>query len=220
MSKMNIADAALKLGVSKEAIHNRIRRGSLESVVEDGVKYVLLEEGSANTNKQTPKRPYTKLAHEPDARYYKLLEEQNERLQQKVDKLEGETKSLREQKEQMLISERIRIEKIYKDKDEQLKNILNAISSKFLLNTPDSIVLESEELVEAEIESQEEYDEEKSSDLISLKKYLKDKNYTEKKIQKIKDRFKKAAKIDSRIISVGKKHYINTAKFDYSDLMH
>ena len=30
---------------------------------------------------------------------------------------------------------------------------------------------------------------------------------------------KKAAKKDSRIIIVGKKHYINPAKFDYSDLL-
>ncbi len=108
---MNIADAALKLGVSKEAIHNRIRRGSLESVIEDGVKYVLLNSGVASTaNKQTPKRHNNKAAPDSDSKYYKLLEEQNERLQQKVDKLEGETKSLREQKEQMLVQERIRIE--------------------------------------------------------------------------------------------------------------
>ncbi|WP_294964182.1 DNA-binding protein [Sulfurimonas sp.] len=216
MSKMNIADAALKLGVSKEAIHNRIRRGSLESVIEDGVKYVLLKEDGASTNKPSTKRTNTRVMHEADSRYYKLLEEQNERLQQKVDKLEGETKTLREQKEQILIEERIRIENIYKDKDEQLKNILNAISSKFLLNSPSAeLVLESEELVEAEIESEEE-----SNDLISLKKYLKDTKYSDKKSQKIKDRVKKVSKKDSRIVTVGKKFYINPAKFDYSDIIH
>ncbi|PHQ65804.1 MAG: DNA-binding protein [Sulfurimonas sp.] len=221
MSKMSIADAALKLGVSKEAIHNRIRRGSLESLIEDGVKYVLLKQGSASANKQAPRRTNTKVAHEPDSRYYKLLEEQNERLQQKVDKLEGETKSLREQKEQMLVQERVRIEKIYKDKDEQLKNILNAISSKFLLSAPsDELVVESEELVEAEIESEQKPSKEQSSELISLKKYLKDEKYTDKKSKKIKDRVKKVAKKDSRIVTVGKKHYINLNKFDYSDLLH
>ncbi|MFT5835828.1 MAG: hypothetical protein ACI9RG_000721 [Sulfurimonas sp.] len=221
MSKMNIADAALKLGVSKEAIHNRIRRGSLESVIEDGVKYVLLKEDGASTNKPTPKRTNTRVIHEADSRYYKLLEEQNERLQQKVDKLEGETKTLREQKEQILIEERIRIENIYKDKDEQLKNILNAISSKFLLNSPSAeLVLESEELVEAEIESEDNESEEESNDLISLKKYLKDTKYSDKKSQKIKDRVKKVSKKDSRIVTVGKKFYINPAKFDYSDIIH
>jgi ElaB/YqjD/DUF883 family membrane-anchored ribosome-binding protein len=222
MSKLNIADAASKLGVSKEAIHNRIRRGSLECVVEDGVKYVILNSQVASTaNKQTQKRSNTKASHEPDARYYKLLEEQNERLQQKVDKLEGETKSLREQKEQMLVQERIRIEQIYKDKDEQLKNILNAISSKFLLDAPsEEMIIESQELVEAEIETQSET----SSSLVSLKEYLKDKNYSDKKMQRVRKRFKKAAKKvskkDGRIVTIGKKLYINPDKFDYSDLTH
>jgi valyl-tRNA synthetase len=217
MSKISIADAALKLGVSKEAIHNRIRRGSLQSVMEDGIKYVLLPQGTTVSNKQTAKRTNAKIASQPDSRYYKLLEEQNEKLQLKVEKLESETRTLREQKEEMLVSERNKIEQIYKDKDEQLKNILNAISSKFLLNSPDDeFVIESEELVEAEIDSEEK----SPNELVSLKKYLKDENYSEKKAKKIKERFKKAAKKDSRIITVGKKYYINLDKFDYSDLLH
>jgi len=40
MSKMSIAEAAEFFGISREAIHNRIRRGSLESLIEDGVKLV------------------------------------------------------------------------------------------------------------------------------------------------------------------------------------
>ena len=220
MSKMNITDAALSLGVSKEAIHNRIRRGSLESVMEDGIKYVLLKEVSSPANKQVSKRVNTKVAHESDSRYYKLLEEQNTKLQARVEILEGETRSLRDQKELMLIEERIKIEQIYKDKDEQLKNILSSLSSQFMLNAPtDEFIVESQELVEAEIEPEEKYSREQSADLISLKKYLKDGNYSDKKSQKIKDRFKKAAKKDSRIITVGKKHYIDPVKFDYSDLL-
>jgi len=216
MLKMSISDAALKLGVSKEAIHNRIRRGSLKSVVENGVKFVVLDT-QTQVQKATPQRRTTsKKVFEPDARYYKLLEEQNEKLQQKVEKLETQTTTLREQKEQMLIQERIRIEQIYKDKDEQLKNILNAISSKFMLNAPtdDMIESESQELLEVEVEPKEE-----KSDLISLKKYLKDKKLSKKKTQKIKDRFKKIAKKDSRVVVVGKKCYINPVKFDYSDLI-
>ncbi len=216
MAKMSIADAALKLGVSKEAIHNRIRRGSLESMIEGGVKFVILKQTSSVTNKSATKRTNTRRRVEPDVRYYKLLEEQNEKLQLKVEKLEGETKTLRDQKEQMLIAERIKIEQIYKDKDEQLKNILNAISSKFLLNTPSAeFISEEEGLVEAEIEPEEKL----HSKLISLKKYLKDGKFSKRKSQKIKERFKKVAKKDSRIIKVGKKYYINLIKYDYSDLL-
>ncbi|NPA60023.1 MAG: DNA-binding protein [Epsilonproteobacteria bacterium] len=216
MLKMSITDAALKLGVSKEAIHNRIRRGSLDSVVEDGIKFVVLKKDSQALSK-TQRRTSQKKVVEPDARYYRLLEEQNEKLQQKVDKLEGETKDLREQKEQMLIQERIRIEQIYKDKDEQLKNILNAISSKFMLNAPkDELVVNEEELLEVEVEQKD--NKEIKNELISLNKYLKTTNFSNKKIQKIKARFKKVAKKDSRIVIVGKKYYIDLVKFDYSDL--
>jgi len=214
---MSIADAATKLGVSKEAIHNRIRRGSLESIIEDGVKHVLLDSDDTNkqTAKQTPRQTNKRVTHQNDDKYYKLLEDQNERLRQKVDRLETETKSLREQKEQMLIEERIRIEQIYKDKDEQLKNMLNAISSKFLQHTPkQELAIDNEELVEAEIEVNEE-----NSTLISLKKYFKQTSYSAKKLKKLKQKFKKAAKEDDeRFQTIDKKYYVDTSKYDYSDL--
>jgi len=216
MSKLKIADAAIKLGVSKEAIHNRIRRGSLDCVVEDGVKYVMLKPSTKIASTVTKRRATNntpKSSLHVDSKYYKFLEEQNEKLQHKVEKLEGETRDLRDQKEQMLISEREKIEQIYKDKDEQLKNILSTISSNFLLNNP---VNQSEisEPVEVEIEAQES----SSAKLISLKKYLNNQDISDKKKKKIKDRFKKIAKEDNRVIRVGKKLYLDLAKFDYSDL--
>ncbi len=212
MSKLTVADAAIKLGISKEAIHNRIRRGSLKSVIIDGVKLVVLD---AKTITSTPRRITTKQTTNTssnDARYYKLLEEQNAKLQSRVDMLEGETRSLRDQKEQMLIDERTKIEQIYKDKDEQLKNILSAFSSKLMLDTPKDT--NEEEVVEAEVHEKQVPQER----LISLNKHLKSQNFTKKKREKIKEKFKSVAKTDSRIITIGKKHYIDLAKYDYSDL--
>ena len=209
MAKYTVTDAAKKLGISKEAIHNRVRRGSLDSVVEDGIKYVIIEAQvitKASNRTSTKKQPL-----HVDDRYYKLLQEQNTKLQQRVDSLEGETRSLRDQKEQMLIDERKKIEEVYKQKDEQLKNILNAISSKFMLNAPAQEIEDVENIVEVELE------EKPQSNLISLNKYLKQKDFSKKKAQKIKDRFKKHAKNDSRIIKVGNKFYIDLEKYDYSD---
>jgi len=213
MSKLTISDAAEKLGVSKEAIHNRVRRGSLQSVVENGVKMVILD--SKESTKAVSKRATKKTASQVDDRYYKLLEEQNAKLEQKVKTLEGETRTLRDQKEQMLVDERKKIEQIYKDKDEQLKNILNAISTKFMLNAPDDVLESGEELVEAEIEQPLQGEQE--SRLISLNKYIKSREFSKKKSSKIKDKFKKRAEKDSRIITIGKKLYIDLAKYDYSD---
>lgn len=167
MQKMTVAEAAEFFGVSKEAIHNRVRRGSLESEVIDGEKHVYVDENKSKTNptkaKTTPKKTrassQTPRRVEPkvDDRYYNLLKEQNTQLQAKVEKLEGETRDLRDQKEQMLIQERKKIEQIYKDKDEQLKNILNAISSNFILNAPATKKdIEESQHLDAEIEVNEE----------------------------------------------------------------
>lgn len=207
MPKLTIMDAAQKLGISKEAIHNRIRRGSLESVIEEGIKYVLLDETlQAKTSLPTKNN---KTNAQTEERYYKFLEEQNLRLQNRVEILETETRTLREQKELMLIQEREKIEEIYKQKDEQLKNILNAIASKFMLEAP---VIPSAEIesVDAEIEEPK---------LISLKKYLKKNDYSHKKIKKIKEKFEKLSQQEERIIYIDKKYYLDLQNYDYSDLL-
>ncbi len=214
MSKVTIHDAAELLGVSKEAIHNRIRRGSLQSVVEDGIKLVILDK-EESVQPLTKKTTAQKTPHQTPDRYYKFLEEQNEKLQQKVETLEKETRSLRDQKEQMLIEERIKIECIYKEKDEQLKNIINVISSKFMLHAP-------QEMIEGEITEQEEAQETLTQEgrrLISVNKYLKSIDFPKKERNRIKERFERLAKEDARIITIGKKYYIDLQKYDYSDLM-
>lgn len=221
MASMTIADAAEYLGISREAIHNRIRRGSLEVSLIEGVKYVDVNVTSKSISPAKVKKAPTKIVSTQNAqeRYYKLLEEQNAQLQVKVEKLEGETRTLRDQKEDMLIQERIKIEQIYKDKDEQLKNLLHTISSQFMLHAP---LVTQEEHLDAELEEVaeviESVEEEKAT-LISLKKHLKKHEYSQSKQVKIKARFTKKAKKDDRIIVVGNKVYINIAKYDYSDLI-
>ncbi len=216
MSKMTIAEAAEHFGVSREAIHNRVRRGSLESVVENGVK--LVEVNAVAKPTRALSRTNTAKTNASDSRYYKLLEEQNAKLQARVETLEGETRSLRDQKELMLIEERIKIEQIYRDKDEQLKNILNTLSSQFMLNAPVGVqkVRIEEETLEAEIE----HEDENISGVMSLKKYLKKNKISEKKAKKIKVKFKKEAQRDNRIITIGKKYYINLDKYDYKNLLN
>ena len=207
MKNMTVAEAAEYFGISKEAIHNRIRRGSLQSIVENGVKMVVVD---SSEQKQAPKRATpTRKSSLSNERYYKYLEEQNAKLEARVNTLEGETRTLRDQKERMLIEEREKIERIYKEKDEQLKNILSSISSQFMLTTPEEIV---------EVEAQPVIEE--KSKVISLKKYLKKQNFSQKKEEKIKKRFQKSAKKeDERIIVIGSKYYLDVLKFDYSDLV-
>lgn len=214
MKNLNVSDAAAYFGVSKEAIHNRVRRGSLEVVVENGIKMVLINE---DTRAKVVKKSASILSSSKnDERYYKLLQEQNEKLQFKVEKLEGETRMLRDQKELMLIEERKKIEAIYKEKDEQLKTILSTLSTQFLQlqEKPAELdnVSETVEVEIAEIESSED------ESVISLKKYLKSKNLSEKKLKKLKKTFLKKSKKDERIMSIEGKLFVNPSKHSYGDL--
>jgi hypothetical protein len=81
--------------------------------------------------------------------------------------------------------------------------------------TPSKPKIEDEDAAfEAEIE-----DIPSENNTISLNKYLKEQELSKKKIKKIKSRFESRAENDHRILSVGKKHYIDTSKYDYSDLL-
>jgi superfamily II DNA helicase RecQ len=215
MKKLTVAQAAEYFGVSKEAIHNRVRRGSLEVIVENGIKMVLLNPDKII--KQPRKPTQVTAAVKNDERYYKLLQEQNEKLQEKVEKLESETRNLRDQKELMLINERKKIEAIYQEKDEQLKNILSTLSSQFMLlqDKPAEIVCE-DEAVEVEIQ---ELPSSKKNSIVSLKKYLKSQNYSEKKSKRVKKVFLKRVKKDKRITEIDGKIYLDFTKYDYLDLL-
>jgi len=165
MKKMSVLKAAQHFGVSKEAIYNRIRRGSLQSVVEDGTKLVIIDETII------PK---------------KYSQESSQKLLEKIKNLETEVQKLKEQKEQ-----------IYKEKDKQLTEILTSLEKKGLV--PNKTVL--------------------NSNLTLLKDYLKEQKISEKKAQKIKDKLKKRAKKDERVIVIDKKYYLDLDKYDYRDLL-
>ena len=208
MKKLNIAQAAEHFKVSKEAIHNRIRRGSLDCVIENGVKYVRIEGTQSNP---TP-RPEMQ---NNDSKYYSYIEKENERLKAKIDALESETKNLRTQREQMLIDERNKVEKIYKERDEQLRNVLNVVASKFLTHAQSDKIIE--ESITAEII---DIPKEEIDTRISLKEFLKLKEFKEKKLHKIKDNFKKARQLkDSRLEIKKGKIFLDPSKYDYKDLL-
>ena len=80
MKKMSVLNAAQYFGVSKEAIHNRVRRGSLKSVIEDGVKLVIIDI-------TTPPK--------------KRLQENSQQLLEKIKVLEDEVKNLKAKNEQI-----------------------------------------------------------------------------------------------------------------------
>ncbi|MFZ3052421.1 MAG: DNA-binding protein [Sulfuricurvum sp.] len=214
MKKLTIADAAEYFKVSKEAIHNRIRRGSLNSVVENGVKYVSVASEKNNTATNNAN----------DNRYTLYIEQENERLREKVDVLEKETGRLRDQRELMLINERINVEQIYKERDAQLRNILNVVATKFLSHVSEELVMQEamgEKIEQADaINADIVPDVELGEGWITLKSFLKLKRYADSIKKNIKRRFKAAAmEGDERFIENGEKIYLNPSLHEYADLL-
>lgn len=117
--KLTVIEVMKLLGVSKEAIYNRLRRGSLQSVVENGVKYILLTKSSL---KEGPSA--RKLESATDSACVELLKVQLEEMKLKNEKLESDKERLIADKERLLIESKEKIEMIYKERDEQLKAIL------------------------------------------------------------------------------------------------
>ena len=210
MSKMTVAEASEYFKISKEAIHNRIRRGTLDCIIEHGTKYVVV--GGV-----TPEPVQTPVA--TDDKYYNYIEQENATLKAKISELEGETRTLREQREQMLIEEKIKIEQIYKERDIQLKSVLNVVVSKFL--THQNIEEVIEEAVSAEEEPMDDIIDvvDVEEELVSLKQFLKLKMYSKKKRIKIRSRFEKYAFDDERILLVKGKIHLKPNHYDYSDLI-
>ena len=210
MSKMTVAEASEYFKVSKEAIHNRIRRGTLDCVIEHGTKYVTVGD--------VKKEPAQNSAG--NDKYYSYIEQENTVLKAKISELEGETRSLREQREQMLIEEKEKIEQIYKERDIQLKSVLQVVASKFLTHQnmeaviEEAVAADEEEPLDDVIDVVDEDD-----DFVSLKQFLKLKMYSKKKREKIKTRFEKYAFDDERIMVKQRKIYLKPNHFDYSDLI-
>jgi predicted DNA-binding protein YlxM (UPF0122 family) len=205
MSKLSVAEAAEQFKVSKEAIHNRIRRGSLDCVIEHGVKYVLIDE------------PATAAKVPENDKYYSYIEDENRALKDKVIELETQNLTLRDQKEKMLIEEKKKIEQIYKERDEQLKQVLHTISSKFLPHVEQTLVEETaEDVVDVEEVSDNK---EAYSEPIRLKRFLKLKAYKPAKRQRVKNRFKRLVGRDERVVRRDGKIFVDPVKYDYQDLL-
>jgi len=123
MSKVPVSEAAEILGVTKEAVYNRIRRGTLKTFEKDGVKYVVLEGYEPQAApKSAPKTSKTAKSSEPkkavkagefDVNEFLLsqiseLKEQNQNLQADKDRL------FREKEQILLIKTDVKFKKVAK----------------------------------------------------------------------------------------------------------
>ncbi|MFK5882680.1 MAG: integrase [Sulfurospirillum sp.] len=194
--KLTVIETAELLGVSKEAIYNRIRRGSLETVIENGIKYVVLTQEVKKSSR------VKKLHSVANDAYIQLLRDEMRDLKERNRALEADKDRLIKEKERLLIESKEKIEQIYKQRDEQLKTILSLATKNILENktiqNSDIIIDEynqENDTVDADIDFKEseiktQKNLESYSDWKDLRDYLKQKGYSKKQKKMIKKKFK------------------------------
>jgi predicted DNA-binding protein YlxM (UPF0122 family) len=198
MRKLTVSETADELGITKEAIYNRIRRGTLKSVVEGEEKYIILDEDDAPpTNKQTATLKFKKTI--PDERYVNLLVSRIDELKAANSELNKDKDRLIKEKEQLLIEQRVALETIYKERDEQLKAILTLANRSLLANPAEnaqSVTVDAnyEQTFEEINDNNGEF-----TDWRELKSYLKAKGFSKKKKKKIILHVKEAAGEDEDV---------------------
>jgi len=182
MAKFTVAEASDILGITKEAIYNRIRRGTLKSVTEAGVKHVVLEE-EAKSSSAKSSQPKT---IPQDDLYVELLKEQVGEFKALVKKLEEDKERLIAEKEALLVHSKEEVERIYKERDKQLKAILSLATRPLLEKTLPA----KNETIDADFEELTPYEKElvgepAPEEWINLGVSMQKKGISEKKQKKI-----------------------------------
>jgi len=212
--------------MSKEMLNSKLRAKKLNYIIENGMTYIIVTRSSLGEEKRTvihqeqkEQAQIKKESQKPKttvATVIGLYQKENTALKEKIMQLEIKIDKLIDDKEQMLRDERDKIEQIYETKDEQLKNILELVNSKMILeqeNAHESIhEVSSITHQEAEIEDEDEK-------IVELKEYLKSLGLKSSKRRAIKKRFLDVYDSDVRIINQNGKLYLNFSKYDYSDLL-
>lgn len=200
MSKVPVSEAAEILGVTKEAVYNRIRRGTLKTFEKDGVKYVVLDGYEPQTAPKTSKSVKSSeskkavKAGEFDVNEFLLsqiseLKEQNKNLQADKDRLFRE-------KEQILLNNKTEIAQIYRERDEKLRGFLSMLERPLLARQNGEYVAPIDvEFVESKPENEGKW--------TSLAEFLKSQNLSGKSLKKTQNKI---------IKNIGKSKFIKFKK--------
>lgn len=127
MKKVSIGEAAEILGISKEAVYNRIRRNSLRAEESGGVRYVLLDDEmqqSEPASQSSAKSSRTGGGTGTQSFIDYLIKEISE-LKGKIEALQSDKDRLHKEKEEILIASKDEIKLMYKERDEKLRYFLS-----------------------------------------------------------------------------------------------
>lgn len=229
--RFTIEEYAQAYSISPEMVHSRIRRNRLNYIVEDDTTFIVVpkhqvpfKEDDVSSQKQTPSQTQNNTALTQKkttvATVIGLYQKENRYLKLKIEELEAKVDRLIGEKEQLLKEERERIEKVYMDKDAQLKTILELINTKLLQENShqessiDSAVISNAAEPAAAIEVQTS-----PKEPVELKEYLRSLELKSSSRKLIKRRFAEAFGADSRIQLKNGLFYLDFDRYDYSDLL-
>lgn len=199
-------------------IQNRLRTKRLNYIIEGGVTYIIVPRSSLDEDKRQEIAQGTKAASAPAPQkttvgmIIALYQKENQQLKLKIKELEAKVDRLVNDKEQMLIAERERIEEIYTAKDEQLKNLLEVINTKLLLS-------QNSNVHDVDITATPTPPPSLASGLIELKRYLKFIGMNSDERKNVKRRFELAYGSDIRVIQKEGEFYVDLSKYDYTDFL-
>ncbi|MDO9055656.1 MAG: hypothetical protein Q8O20_00255 [Sulfuricurvum sp.] len=217
--RFTVDEYAKTFKMSKEMIQNKLRTKRLNYIIEGGVTYIIVPRSSLDEEKRQELAQHAKPSAAAPApqkttvgMIIALYQKENQHLKLKIKELETKIDRLVNDKEQMLIAERERIEEIYTAKDEQLKNLLEVINTKLLLSRDNSVhdvdITESAPVAPS-----------LSSGIIELKRYLKFIGMGSDERKAVKRRFELAYGSDIRIIQKEGEFYVDLSKYDYTDFL-
>ena len=214
--KLTLSDYSNRFKMSKEMIRSKLREKKLNCVIENGVTYIITPETDDNITKEDTQINQTKSTKPKTtvATIIALYQRENQQLKEKMIQLENKIDKLIEDKEQMLRDERDKIESLYNTKDKQLKNILELINTKLILEQKQQTIHEVEP-----IEPEEENKKQQTTHIVELREYLKTLDLKPHQRKVIKKRFLASYNGDIRIIKQNGKLYLDFSKYDYSDLL-
>jgi len=207
--KMTIEQYAQKYKMSKEMIHSKLRSNKLNYIVDGKTTYIIVPDSQPKQQPKIQPKQTTQKAKITVGTLIELYKKENLSLKEKIKELEAKIDKLINDKEQMLREERERIEKVYAAKDEQLKTVLELISTK----------LELQKQEQSQLLEQEKQNIQYLPQRIELKEYLKSLDLEPHQRKTIKKRFLEAKGADIRIQEQNGKVYLDFNKYDYSDLL-
>lgn len=216
--RFTIEEYAKAYSISEEMVHSRLRRNRLNYIIEDDNTYIVVPKFQVPPSQEEPAALPQKRT--TVATVIGLYQKENHYLKVKIQELEAKVDRLISEKEQLLKEERQRIEKIYTDKDTQLKSILELINTKLshentITSTVETISSEKTEdlAIEAKIEPA------KKEPPVELKHYLRSIGLKSAQRKNIKRKFAEAYGTDSRVLLKDGLFYLDFNRYDYSDLL-